>query len=215
MRRPRLNRSRTVLAVVIASVACLFVWTPTASAHGTITSPATRAYQCFQDWGRDHLNPNMPTLDPMCSQAWRANPDTMWNWMSALRDGLAGNFQGSTPDGQLCSNALSRNNSLNTPGAWRTTNVGSTFTMNLYDQAFHGSTYFRVYVSKNGFDPLTQRLGWGNLDFIMQTGPYPQQNNVKFDVRTSGYTGRHVIFTIWQAAHLDQTYMWCSDVIFN
>ncbi|OLF06029.1 cellulose-binding protein [Actinophytocola xinjiangensis] len=208
-------RSRSVLTVLVAALACLFIWTPTASAHGTIIGPPTRAYQCWDDWGSDHMNPNLPTLDPMCSQAFQANPDTMWNWMSALRDGLNGNFQGSTPDGQLCSNALSRNNSLNRAGAWKTTNISNNFSMHLYDQANHGTDFFRVYVSKNGFNPATQTLGWGNLDFITQTGPYPQDNNVTFNVQTSGYTGHHIVFTIWQAAHLDQTYMWCSDVIFN
>lgn len=206
---------RALLALVIAALACVFVWTPTASAHGTIVNPATRAYQCWQKWGSDHMNPAMQQQDPMCWQAFQANPDTMWNWMSALRDGLGGNFQGSTPDGQLCSNGLARNNSLNNTGQWKTTNISSNFTMRLYDQASHGADFFRVYVSKNGFNPATQRLGWGNLDFIMQTGRYAPSNNISFNVNTSGYSGHHIIFTIWQASHLDQTYMWCSDVNFG
>ncbi|MEV4055993.1 lytic polysaccharide monooxygenase [Amycolatopsis sp. NPDC049688] len=206
---------RSVIAVVIALLTCVFVGVPAASAHGTIVSPRTRAYQCWQDWGNQHTNPAMQQQDPMCYQAFQANADTMWNWMSALRDGLKGNFQGATPDGQLCSNALSRNNSLNTPGPWRTSNIGANFSMHLYDQASHGADYFRVYVSKNGFDPTTQRLGWGNLDFITQTGRYAPAKDITFDVKTSGYTGHHIVFTIWQASHQDQTYMWCSDVVFS
>jgi chitin-binding protein len=193
----------------------MFVWAPTASAHGTIVGPSTRAYHCWQTWGNDHMNPAMQQQDPMCWQAFQANPDTMWNWMSALRDGLGGNFQGATPDGQLCSNGLARNNSLNNPGQWKTTNLSGNFSVHLYDQASHGADFFRVYVSKNGFDPTTQRLGWGNLDFITQTGRYPPANNITFNVQTSGYTGRHIVFTIWQASHLDQAYMWCSDVNFG
>ncbi|WP_342447641.1 lytic polysaccharide monooxygenase [Micromonospora sp. S4605] len=27
-------------------------------------------------------------------------------------------------------------------------------------------------------------------------------------------TGHHIVFVIWQASHLDQAYMWCSDVDF-
>jgi lytic cellulose monooxygenase (C4-dehydrogenating) len=208
-------RRRGVLAVVIAVLATLFIWTPSASAHGTIVNPGTRAYQCWQKWGSQHMNPVMQTEDPMCYQAFQANADTMWNWMSALRDGLGGNFQGSTPDGSLCSNGLARNNSLNNVGQWKATNISNNFTMQLYDQASHGADFFRVYVSKNGFNPTTQRLGWGNLDFIMQTGRYAPAQNISFNVQTSGYTGRHVIFTIWQASHLDQTYMWCSDVNFG
>ncbi|MEU4248224.1 lytic polysaccharide monooxygenase [Amycolatopsis sp. NPDC026612] len=210
------TRRRGLIALVIAGLACLFLGVPAASAHGTIVSPPTRAYQCWKDWGSQHTNPAMQQQDPMCWQAFQANADTMWNWMSALRDGLKGNFQGATPDGQLCSNALARNDSLNTPGPWRTTTLGSSFSMHLYDQASHGADYIRVYVSKNGFDPTTQRLGWGNLDQIVQTGRYAPAKDITFDVRTSGsYRGHHVVFTIWQASHQDQTYMWCSDVNFG
>jgi predicted carbohydrate-binding protein with CBM5 and CBM33 domain len=215
LRTTLVAKPRRVVTLAVAVMTCLLIWTPAASAHGTIVDPASRAYQCWQTWGRDHLNPTMQQQDPMCWQAWQANPDTMWNWMSALRDGLGGNFQGSTPDGQLCSNGLSRNNSLNNPGRWKTTNVGSSFSMRLYDQASHGADFFRVYISKNGFDPTTQRLGWGNLDFITQTGSYPPASNITFNIQTSGYRGHHVVFTIWQASHLDQTYMWCSDVNFG
>ena len=210
------NRRRGIIALVIGMLATMFVWTPTASAHGTIVGPATRAYQCWQSWGSQHTNPAMQQQDPMCYQAFQSNADTMWNWMSALRDGLGGNFQGATPDGQLCSNGLARNNSLNTPGAWKTTAVSNNFTMRLYDQASHGADFFRVYISKNGFNPATQRLGWGNLDFIMQTGRYAPAQDISFNVQTNGsYRGHHIVFTIWQASHLDQAYMWCSDVNFG
>lgn len=84
----------------------------------------------------------------------------------------SGQFQARTPDGQLCSNGLARNDSLNQPGPWKTTKVGRDLTIQLYDQASHGADYFRVYVSKQGFNPTTQSLGWANLDFITQTGRY-------------------------------------------
>jgi len=209
------NRRRGVLVLIVSMLAWTFVWTPTASAHGTIVSPATRAYQCWKTWGSQHTNPAMREQDPMCYQAFQANADTMWNWMSALRDGLKGNFQGTTPNGQLCSNALARNNSLNTPGRWKTTPISANFTMHLYDQASHGADYIRVYVSKNGFDPTTQSLGWGNLDLITQTGRFAPAKDIRFNVQTSGYRGHHIVFTIWQASHLDQAYMWCSDVNFG
>jgi len=195
-------------------VAALAPWSSPAQAHGTFVSPATRAYQCWQSWGNNHLSPDMQQQDPMCYEAFRANPDTMWNWMSALRDGLRGNFQGSTPDGTLCSNNLSRNNSLNTPGQWRVTNLSRNFTARLFDQASHGADFIRVYISRNGFNPTTQRLGWGNLDLITTTGRFAPAQNISFSVNASAYTGRRVLFYIWQASHMDQTYMWCSDVNF-
>ncbi len=212
--RSALSRSVRPLVLLLAMMVGMLPWTGVAQAHGTIINPASRAYQCWTAWGNNHTNPAMQQQDPMCWNAFQANPDTMWNWMSALRDGLGGQFQARTPDGQLCSNALSRNDSLNQPGAWRASNVSSNFTVQLYDQASHGADYFRVYVSKNGYNPASQRLGWGNLDFITQTGRYAPANNISFNISTSGYTGKHVLFVIWQASHMDQAYMWCSDINF-
>ncbi|GIJ27363.1 chitin-binding protein [Micromonospora qiuiae] len=212
--RSAVRRPVRALVLLFALMAGMVTWTGTAQAHGTIVNPASRAYQCWKDWGSNHMSPTMQQQDPMCYRAFQANPDTMWNWMSALRDGLGGQFQARTPDGQLCSNALSRNNTLNQPGAWKTTNVSRNFTVQLYDQASHGADYFRVYVSKQGFNPTTQQLGWGNLDFITQTGRYAPAQNISFNISTSGYTGHHILFVIWQASHMDQAYMWCSDVNF-
>ena len=213
--RPAVRRPVQALVVLLAMVAALLPTMGPASAHGTIVTPASRAYQCWQAWGSSHTNPAMQQQDPMCYRAFQANPDTMWNWMSQLRDGLGAQYQARTPDGQLCSNGLTRNDSVNQPGAWRTTPVSSNFNVKLYDQASHGADYFRVYVSKQGFNPATQKLGWGNLDFIKQTGRYAPAQNISFDVSTSGYTGHHILFVIWQASHLDQAYMWCSDVTFS
>ena len=148
----------------------------------------------------------------MCWAAFQANPDTMWNWMSALRDGLAGQFQARTPDGQLCSNALARNDTLNRPGAWKATTVGRSFTVQMYDQASHGADFFRVYVTKQGFNPATQSVGWGNLELVTTTGRYAPAQNISFNVSFSGRSGPHVMFVIWKASHMDQTYMWCSDI---
>ena len=207
------RRPARVLVVMLVAMVSMLPWAGAAQAHGTIISPASRAYKCWQTWGSQHTNPAMQQQDPMCWQAFQANPDTMWNWMSALRDGLGGQFQARTPDGQLCSNGLARNNTLNQPGAWKRTTVGRSFTAQLYDQASHGADYFRVYVTKQGFNPATQSLGWGNLDLITTTGRYAPAQNISFNVTIpSGRSGNHILFVIWQASHLDQAYMWCSDI---
>ncbi|HYN96456.1 MAG TPA: lytic polysaccharide monooxygenase, partial [Pilimelia sp.] len=144
-RQPRsvVRQPVQALVVLLALVVGILPAAGPAHAHGTIVSPATRAYQCWQAWGSSHTNPAMQQQDPMCYRAFQANPDTMWNWMSALRDGLGAQFQARTPNGQLCSNGLARNDSLNQPGAWRATNIGRNFTVRLYDQASHGADYFR------------------------------------------------------------------------
>nr|WP_245929922.1 lytic polysaccharide monooxygenase [Allonocardiopsis opalescens] len=197
------------------------MFTGTASAHGSITSPATRNYGCWERWGHDHLNPNMAQQDPMCWQAWQANPNAMWNWNGLYRENLRGNHRGSIPDGQLCSGGRAeggRYNALDAVGAWQTTRLpsSSNFSVTLTDQARHGADYFQIYVTRQGVNTATQPLRWSDLELIRTTGSYaPAETTVISNLSAPGRTGRHVVYTIWQASHLDQSYYLCSDVTFG
>jgi chitin-binding protein len=107
------------------------------------------------------------------------------------------------------------------------TNVANDFTIRLLDQAKHGADYYRVYVTKQGFDALTTPLKWSDLDLVTETGRYlpgvgteASENGqggtmVEIPARAPGRTGRHIVFTLWQASHSDQSYYLCSDVNFN
>jgi lytic cellulose monooxygenase (C4-dehydrogenating) len=206
------------VAVLTAAVAAVVVAQSPASAHGSITDPPSRNYGCWARWGTDHLNPNMAQTDPMCAQAWQANPDTMWNWTGLFREGVAGNHQAAIPDGQLCSGGRTQNGryaSMDTVGAWVAATKPNTFTMTLTDQAQHGADYLRVYITKQGFDPATQPLTWASLELVNSTGRYAPAPQYQTQVNAGSRTGRHVVYTIWQASHLDQSYYLCSDVIFT
>ncbi|MEV0392275.1 lytic polysaccharide monooxygenase auxiliary activity family 9 protein [Polymorphospora rubra] len=215
------------LAVAVTAVLLLVTaLANSASAHGSIVDPASRNYGCWQRWGSDFQNPRMATEDPMCWQAWQADPNAMWNWNGLYRDGAGGNHQAAVPDGQLCSGGRTqspRYNALDTVGAWRSTPIANNFRVRLLDHASHGADYIRVYVTKQGFDPLTQPLGWGNLELVGQIGNTPaaqwtqEATGVSIQVAGSapGRTGRHIVYTIWQASHMDQSYYLCSDVTFG
>ena len=58
-------------------------------------------------------------------------------------------------------------------------------------------------------------IGWGDLEQVKKTGRYPSQPHYVTDVSTSGYSGRHVVVTVWKASHMDQKYFLCSDVDFG
>ncbi|MDT0319981.1 lytic polysaccharide monooxygenase auxiliary activity family 9 protein [Streptomyces millisiae] len=210
-----------VLAPLLAAMLglLLFPWANTAQAHGSVISPASRSYGCWERWGNDHLNPAMQQQDPMCWQAFQRNPNTMWNWMSLFRENLRGQFQQNISNGNLCSAGDAQGglaSSLDEVGAWRTTSIRNTFTIDLYDQASHGADYIQVYVTRQGYDPTREPLGWDDLELVTQTGRYPnQQHYVVNNVNAPGRTGHHVVYTIWQASHLDQTYFICSDVNFT
>ncbi|WP_030986801.1 lytic polysaccharide monooxygenase auxiliary activity family 9 protein [Streptomyces sp. NRRL WC-3744] len=189
------SRLALVLSTLVAVLVSLFTWGGTASAHGSVIDPASRNYGCWQRWGSDFQNPAMAEQDPMCWQAWQANPN-----------------------GQLCSGGQTeagRYNSLDAVGPWKTTDIGADFTVKLYDQASHGADYFLVYVTRQGFDPTKQPLTWNDLQLVARTGKYAPSQNYSIPLSTSGYSGRHVVYTIWQASHMDQTYFLCSDVNFR
>ncbi|MGC4746459.1 lytic polysaccharide monooxygenase auxiliary activity family 9 protein [Micromonospora sp. DT201] len=227
-RSPRVLRplAIAVAATLLLTSALFTVLAQPASAHGSVVDPASRNYSCWQRWGSDFQNPRMATEDPMCWQAWQADPAAMWNWNGLFREGVAGNHQGAVPNGQLCSGGRTqspRYNALDTIGAWKTTSVSNNFRLRFFDQASHGADYIRVYVTRQGFDALTEPLGWDDLELAGQIGNTPASQwdqdtggvSIQIPVNASGRTGRHIVYTVWQASHLDQSYYLCSDVTFG
>jgi chitin-binding protein len=222
--RPALLRALTVAAAAMVLLATAL--TDAAFAHGSATDPPSRNYGCWQRWGSKFQDPSMATQDPMCWQAWQADPNAMWNWNGLYREQVKGDHQAAIPDGQLCSAGRTqggRYQALDAVGAWQAAPKSRNFAVTVFDQARHGADYIRVYVTRQGFDPTRQSLGWGNLELVSQIGNTPasqwQQgsNGVTTSIPASapGRTGRHIVYTIWQASHMDQSYYFCSDVTFS
>jgi lytic cellulose monooxygenase (C4-dehydrogenating) len=215
------TRSRVLAAFAAAlSAAGLVVFgaaTP-AAAHGSAIDPPARNYGCWQRWGHDFQNPAMATEDPMCWQAWQDNPNAMWNWNGLYRNEVGGNPQAVIPDGQLCSAGHTegaRYRSMDTVGDWKAVDKPRNFTINIYDQALHGADYYKVYITRQGFDPVRQPLRWSDLELVREVGETPPQNTTLIPVDAGSRTGRHIVYTIWQASHMDQSYYFCSDVNFT
>ncbi|MCT2583565.1 lytic polysaccharide monooxygenase auxiliary activity family 9 protein [Actinophytocola gossypii] len=189
-----------------------------AAAHGSTTDPPSRNYGCWERWGDDFQNPDMATEDPMCWQAWQADPNAMWNWNGLYIDNAGGDHQGAVPDGQLCSAGRTQNGryaAMDAVGEWQAVEKPTNFTVNVLDQALHGADYYRVYLTRQGFDPLTEPLGWSDLELVAEVGETPPRSNTSIQVDAGSRTGRHIVYTIWQASHMDQSYYFCSDVIFE
>ncbi|WP_206074570.1 lytic polysaccharide monooxygenase [Antribacter gilvus] len=215
---------RARAAVVLAALAMILsvgvvaiqaATAPPAAAHGSVTNPPSRTYGCYERWSGNHLDPAMATADPMCAQAWQSSPSAMWNWNGLYQNGLGGQFESRIPSGALCSGGHTQNglyDAMDRPGRWYAKGVPANFTLTLTDGSDHGADFLRIYVTKPGFDPTTQAVGWGNLDLVKQTGRYPTSDPYVTDVNLAGRSGRAVLFTIWQASHSDQAYFFCSDI---
>lgn len=68
-----------------------------------------------------------------------------------------------------------------------------------------------LYVTRQGFNPETQPLTWSSLQLVTKTGRYASSGQYDIPVSMPGRTGRHVVYTIWQASHMDQTYCICGE----
>jgi chitin-binding protein len=104
---------------------------------------------------------------------------------------------------------------LDVPGRWNTVDKPNNFTLKLNDPSSHGADYLRIYITEQGFDPLTQKLTWDALELVTETGRQAPSQTYTAQVNAGSRTGRHIVYTIWQASHLDQSYYACSDVVFG
>nr|WP_245900411.1 lytic polysaccharide monooxygenase auxiliary activity family 9 protein [Prauserella shujinwangii] len=205
---------------VLAATAAVTTAAPAgvAGAHGSATDPPARNYGCFDRWGHRFQAPEMATEDPMCWQAWQADPNAMWNWNGLYREGVGGDHRAAIPDGQLCSAGRTQGGryaAMDAVGEWKAVTKDNRFSVNVHDQAYHGADYYRVYLTRQGFDPTTQALGWDDLELVAEVGETPPANDTLIPVDAGDRTGRHIVYTIWQASHLDQSYYFCSDVVFT
>ena len=211
----RIAAAALVTGVLTAAAGALT--TQSASAHGAVSDPVTRAYDCNQRW-QSPSDPGMQSQDPMCYQAYQADPNAMYNWNGLFREGVAGRHQAAIPDGTLCSGGLTaggRYAALDVPGRWNATSKPNSFTLKLNDPSSHGADYLRIYITRQGFDPLTEKLTWGALELVTETGRQAPSQTYTAQVNAGTRTGRHIVYTIWQASHLDQSYYACSDVVFG
>lgn len=215
----------TARALVLTSAPLLglTLFAAPAAAHGSVVDPATRNYGCFDRWGDDHQNPDMAEEDPMCWQAWEDDPNAMWNWNGLYQNEVGGDHEAAAPDGNLCSGGLTydgRYAAMDAVGEWETTPVDSEFTVHLHDGAVHGADNIMVYVTQDGFDPTTDELTWADLggvdNPVTETGSEPEVEDHYIDVSVDGdRSGHHIVFTVWEASHMDQVYYMCSDVDFG
>ncbi|WP_370739782.1 lytic polysaccharide monooxygenase [Streptomyces sp. EN23] len=90
------------------------------------------------------------------------------------------------PDGRICGaggQSETGFGALDRPGPWTTTGLNSSFTVDLYDEAQHGTDSLDTYVTKQGFAPQTQPIGCGDLEPAQKTGCHPCPSHAQRGVR--------------------------------
>lgn len=207
--RPRLAH---LVAAGIAAPLLTVAVAGAAAAHGAPLDPVSRSAACGSDGSF--------TQTAAC-QAARAGAEGQWfgQWDNVRVADVAGRDRETIPDGKLCSGGIANFGGLDLARSdWPSTKVqaGKAVTVSYRGTIPHQGT-FRMYVTKDGYDPK-QPLRWADLEtkpFLTAKDPGFAGGAYSFKgTLPSDKVGRHVLYTIWQNSSTPDTYYSCSDVVF-
>lgn len=217
----------TLLALLTAIPALGLVVTAggDAEAHGTPMKPASRTFLCWQDGLTD--TGEIKPVNPACRAAAQQSGTTpFYNWFSVLRSDGAGRTRGFVPDGQLCSGGNTNFTGFNAArDDWPLTHLTSGATIDFSYNAWAAHPgWFKVYITKDGFDPKST-LTWNDIeDQPFLTVDHPPLNGSPGTVEANyswrgalpaNKSGRHIIYMVWQRSDSQETFYSCSDVVFD
>lgn len=196
----------TLVAATIGMVATA----PAASAHGSVQDPPSRVYQCR------FLTPD----NDMCKQAWGANSQALYDWNEVNQGAAGGNHQPLLPDGQLCSGGRDKYAAFNTASnKWPVTNLkpdaDGKYTLKWYATAPHETSYYKVYITKEGFDVNAAPLKWSDLELVGQTGPSARETYPTMKMPLPKRNSHSIMFSIWQRSDSTEAFYACNDVTVN
>jgi len=202
---------RTAALVLAGGIAMAATVLPAAPvlAHGAPTQPISRTAACASGGEQEG--------SAACRAARAANGGPFGNFDNLRLPNVNGRDSEVIPDGSLCSGDLPDFQGLDLARTdWPSTKLaaGSTLTIRYRGTIPHQGT-FRVYLTKQGYDPK-QPLGWDDLgskpiltvqDPPLRDGSYRMTAKLPKD-----RTGRHVLYTVWQTSSTPDTYYSCSDL---
>lgn len=193
------------LAALVVALAVVLLTPLAAEAHGGLVSPPTRTYVCR------FLEPHAK----QCEKAWGANPQALYDWMEVNISGAASRHQALIPDGTLCGAGRDKYGAFNAAtDAWPATPVTAGPTEMAYTStAPHATSYYRLYITKQGFD-VTTPLRWQDLEPLYDSGPLPLAAHNTFPVTLPARTGHHIVYLVWQRSDSQEAFYGCSDVVF-
>ncbi|WP_275477749.1 lytic polysaccharide monooxygenase [Herbidospora cretacea] len=212
--------TRPLIAVVaaLAALVAMVVASPSAQAHGATTNPASRTYACYVDGlSGGQIIPKNPACAAAVAQG---GTQPLYDWYGVLRSDGAGRTRGYIPDGQICSGGNTKYAAYDQPRTdWPSTNLTSGARYNfVYGAWVPHPGAFRLYVTKQGYDP-SQPLTWSMMEDqpFFTADPQPALDNgaYRWTATLPVRTGRHIIYAVWTRSDSAETFYSCSDVVFG
>lgn len=203
------NRSRVWLLIIFSTI-CLMGFSVNTYAHGTVTQPVSRIYQCYSE-GPETLSSSA------CLAMAGVNGSTfLYTWNEVNHPSASGNHQGVIPDGKLCSAGRPSYSGLDLArNDWVATSISSgAYTFNWHNTAAHMTQYYDFYITRNGYNP-NNPLRWSDLEKICSSGQRGQEYDARVTCNIPARTGRHIIYSVWQRSDSPEAFYSCSDVVFG
>jgi len=207
----KVRRKAAMAVAAICGAPLLLVLLPAsqASAHGSLSDPASRVYTCWRE------GPESPD-SAACKAAVAAGGTQAlydWNEVSLLEAG--GRHRELIPDGKLCSAGRDKYRGLDLPRAdWPAKRISAgTQRMTYHATAPHLYGKFTFYITRAGWSP-SQALRWSDL---VQIAEFTENSPAfSWNVNVPSRSGRALIYTIWQRFNgSNEAFYTCSDVDFG
>ena len=182
-----------------------------AFAHGTVTSPASRVWNCYLE------NPENPTSAACIAAVASHGSQPLYDWNEINQGNADGNHTAVVPDGNLPSGG--RPDKYGGMDQVRTDWVATpvtpgAFTVTWTNSAPHATAYYDVYITNADWTP-DQPLTWSSLTLLVRTDPSPAEATVDIPVTLPARTGKHIIYSVWQRSDSPEAFYSTSDVDFG
>lgn len=207
----RCTRPLLILSLAAAGTCA----TPSALAHGTMATPASRVYACYQG------NPENPT-NPACAAAKAvAGAQAFYDWSGVNQANANGNHQAVVPDGKLCSGNNAKFRGLDLERSdWPTTPIradaNGRFVFEFKAPAPHATREWKFYVTRENWRPGNP-LGWSDLEAFCTLGntPLSADGTYKLECPLPKRSGPALIYNTWQRSDSGEAFYSCMDVEFE
>ena len=179
--------------------------------HGTVTSPVSRIYNCWQE------NPENPESPPCIAAVISHGTQPLYDWNEINQANANSEHELYVFDGTLASGGRPEKygGMDQITSEWVATPVSpGPFTITWTNTAPHATEYYDVYITKESWTP-DQPLTWDSLELLVRTSPSSAASSVDIPVILPVRTGKHVIYSIWQRSDSPEAFYSTSDIDFD
>ncbi|CAM2008709.1 lytic polysaccharide monooxygenase [Acanthopleuribacter pedis] len=227
--RPSFEASWLQRPILLIGLFSLFVASLPVQAHGYAVFPKARQVYCEQDGGYWWPEDGSAIPNAACRAAFLETghyPFVQSNEFAKLVADYTNMdaVMRAIPDGTLCAGGDPAKAGMDIPSSeWQVQylqlDADGTFEFRFYASTPHNPSFWQFFLSREGFDPTTQRLTWDDLDLVDETGDviitriddkpyYVMRVSLPLD-----RLGRAILFTRWQREDpAGEGFYNCSDI---